>query len=91
MEEDVVKPLKPVLYRHYVNNNYVERKFNKADTLFDALNSDLPNIKFALELNPKKFLDTQIIKENNKIKSQVCTQSIGPQKCHFDIRRMQLM
>ena len=84
MEEDVVKPLKPVLYRHYVNNNYVERKFN-------ALNSDLPNIKFALELNPKKFLDTQIIKENNKIKSQVCTQSIGPQKCHFDIRRMQLM
>ena len=44
---------------------------NEADTLFDALNSYHPNIKFTLEQNPKKFLDTQIIKENNQIKTQV--------------------
>ena len=49
----------------------LERKRNKADTLFDALNPYLPNIKFTLEQNPKRFLDTQIIKENNRIKTQV--------------------
>ena len=71
IEEDVVKPLKPIFYKRYVNDRYVKRKCNEADTLFDALNSYHPNIKFTLEQNPKKFLDTQIIKENNQIKTQV--------------------
>ena len=39
--------------------------------LFAALNSYHPNIKFTLEQNLKRFLDTQIIKENNRIKIQV--------------------
>ena len=30
-----------------------------------------PNIKFTLEQNPKSFLDTQIIKENDGVKTQV--------------------
>ena len=38
-------------------------------TVFDALNLYHPNKKFTLEQNPKRFLDTQIIKENNKTKS----------------------
>ena len=36
MEEDVVKPLKPIFYKHYVDDTYVKRKCNEADTLFDA-------------------------------------------------------
>ena len=71
MEEDVVKPLKPIFYKRYVDATYVKRKRNEADTLFDALNSYHPNIKFTLEQNHKKFLDNQIIKENNQIKTQV--------------------
>ena len=71
MEEDVVKPLKPIFYKRYVDDTYVKRKCKEADTLFDALNSYHPNIKFILEPNPKKFLDTHIIKENNHIKTQV--------------------
>ena len=79
MEKDVVKPLKPIFYKRYVNDTYVKRKRNEADTLFDALNSYQPNIKFAIEQNPKKFLDTQIIKENNQIKTQVfVTKSMYP-------------
>ena len=70
MEQDVVKPLKPMFYKHYVHDTYVKRKRNKSDTLFDVLNSYHPNIKFTLEQNPKRFLDTQIIKENNRIKTQ---------------------
>ena len=66
--EDVVKPLKPIFYKRYVDDTYVKRKRNEANTLFDELNSYHPNIKFTLEQNPKRFLVTQIIKENNQIK-----------------------
>ena len=54
-----------------VKRKYVKRKRYKADTLFDELNSYHPIIKFTLEQNPKNIFDTQIIKENNKIKTQV--------------------
>ena len=54
-----------------MDDTYVKRKCNEEDTLFDALNSYHPNITFTLEQNPKTFLDTQIIKENNQIKTQV--------------------
>ena len=53
-------------------------------TVFDALNLYHPNKKFTLEQNPKRFLDTQIIKENNKTKShgffskRLCNQFIRP-------------
>ena len=71
VEEDVVKPLKLIFYKLYVDNTYVKRKRNEADTLFDALNSYNPNVKFTLEQNPSRFLDTQIIKEKHQIKTQV--------------------
>ena len=66
-----MKPLKPIFYKPYVDDTYIKRKRNESDTLFDALNSYHPNIKFTLEQNPKRFLDTQIIKEDNGIKTQV--------------------
>ena len=60
MEEDIVKPLNPIFYKHYMGDRYDKRKRNEADTLFVALNSYHPNTRFTLEQNPKKFLDTQI-------------------------------
>ena len=71
MEEDIVKPLKPIFYKHCVGDTYDKIECNKADTFFVALNSYHPNRRFTLEQNPKKFLDTQIIKGNNQIKIQV--------------------
>ena len=62
MEEDVVKPLKPVFCKRYVDDTYEKRKRNKEHTLFNALNSYHPNIKFTLGQNPKKVLDTHILK-----------------------------
>ena len=49
MEQDIVKPLKPIFYKCYVDDTYVKRKCSEADTLFDALNSYHPNIKCTLE------------------------------------------
>ena len=34
MDGDVVKPLKPIFYKLYVDDTYVKRKRNKADTHF---------------------------------------------------------
>ena len=68
MEEDV-KRLKPIFYKRYVDDTYVKRKRNEPEILFHTLNPDRPNIKFTLEQNPKKFLDTQIIKDNGKIET----------------------
>ena len=49
---------------------------------FDVLNSYHPNIKFTLEKNPKEFLDTQMTKENNHIKTQVfAKKSMYPVHC----------
>ena len=67
MEEDiVVTPSKPVFYKYYV-----ERKKNESDELYNALDSYHQNIKLILELDPTKFLDTEIILSNGKISTQV--------------------
>ena len=36
-------------YKRYMDDTYVKRKRNEADTLFDALNLCHANIKFTLE------------------------------------------
>ena len=65
MEGDIIKALKPIFYKSYVDDAYIKRKRNKAATLSDVLNSFHPNIKFILEQNPQGFLN------NNQIKTQV--------------------
>ena len=60
MEEKVVVPENPLFYVRYVDDKYVRRKKNKNDILFNALNSLHKNIKLTVEVNPTKFLDTQI-------------------------------
>ena len=76
-----------------MDDTYVKRQRNESDTLFDMF-SYHPNIKFTLEQNSTRFFDTQIIKENNWIKTQVfvknlCIQFTGPRKCHSVARSMQ--
>ena len=71
MEEDIVTPSKPLFYKRYVDDTYVRRKKNETDELYNALNSYHQNIKLTLELNPTKFLDTEIIRSNGKITTQV--------------------
>ena len=75
MEEDVVVPLKPVFYKRYVDDTYSRRKVNEDDELFKRLNNYHDNIKLTIEVKPTKFLDTEIFRENNTIKTQVYTKS----------------
>ena len=71
MEFDVVKPLKPKLYKRYVNDSYTKRIKNQPDKLFEKLNNYHPNIKLAIEVNPSKFLDTKIMIKNGIIETSL--------------------
>ena len=53
------------------DDTYVRRKKNETNELYNALNSYHQKIKLTLELDPTKFLDTEIIRSNSKITTQV--------------------
>ena len=67
-ENDVVKPLKPLFYKRYVDDIYSRRKKNCADLLYHELNNYHPNINLTIEINPKNFLDTQVVIKKKKKK-----------------------
>ena len=75
MEFDVTVPAKPIFYKRYVDDAYVQRKKNDADKLLEELNSYNENIKLTLEFNPAKFLDTELVRENGEITKQVFSKS----------------
>ena len=64
-EEDVVLPAKPIFDKSFVDDTYIRRKKNDNDELFQKINSYHLSIKLTLEENPRKFLDTKIIRDNN--------------------------
>ena len=61
MENNVVIPHKPIFYKRYVDDIRNRRKKNEEDLLFKKLNSYHSKIKLKIEINPTKFLDTEII------------------------------
>ena len=75
-ENDVIKPLKPFFYKRYVDDIYSHRKKNCIDQLYYELNNYHPNINLIISINPKKFLDTQVITKNEKIETAVYRKSI---------------
>ena len=71
MENEIVIPMKPVFYRRYVDDIYNRRKKNVEDSLFNSLNSYHKNIKLTIEVNPTKFLDTQLFNQNGVYNTKV--------------------
>ena len=69
MEQDIVIPTKPKFYRRYVDDIINRRSTTTIDSLFNNLNNYHPNIKLTIEVQPKKFLDTQLsLKEDGTYK-----------------------
>ena len=66
IEIEVVRPLKPLFYSRYVDDIYNRRKKDEFDQVFHALNNYYENIKLTIEINPSKFLDTQLINIEGK-------------------------
>ena len=66
---------KSIFYKRYVDDTYVRRKKDDVDKLFEELDSYNENIKLTLEANRTKFLDTEMVRENKQIKTQVFSKS----------------
>ena len=60
LEKDVVRPKNPIFYKRFVDDVINRRSKNEPDLLFNDINGYHPNIKFTVEKNPDKFLDTHI-------------------------------
>ena len=71
LEKDQVKPLKPKFYRRFVDDVISRRLKNTHDSLFEKLNNYHEKINFTIETNPRKFLDTRLLLENDNIKTEV--------------------
>ena len=54
-ENEVVKPMKPLFYKRYVDDIYSYSKKNCTDQLYHELNNHYPNTNLTIEINPKKF------------------------------------
>ena len=53
----------------------MQRKKIDIGKLFEELNSYNKNIKLRLEVNPTKFLDTELVRENGEITTQFFSKS----------------
>ena len=71
IKEDIVACGKPMFYKRSVDDTYIRRKKNVNDELFQSLNSYHRNSKLTLEINPRKFLDTDVIRKKNTISTKV--------------------
>ena len=73
---DILIPAKPIFCKRYFYDTYMRRKKNDVDNLFEERNFYNENIKLTLEVNPIKFLDKELIRENGEITIQVFSKSI---------------
>ena len=71
IEFDVVKPLKPKLYKCYVDDIFRKQIKNQPDKLLEKLNNYHPTIKLTIKVNSSKFLDTEIMIKNGIIETSV--------------------
>ena len=71
MENNIVIPHNPFYYKRYVDDIINRRKKHEGDFLFKKLNNYHPKTKLTIEINPPKFLNTEIIILNNEIVTSV--------------------
>ena len=70
-ERKVVEPTKPKFYKRFADDIVNKRYKDQQDNLFQALSSNHPKIKYTIEADPDKFLDTKIIQENGIVTTEV--------------------
>ena len=71
LEKEVVYPENPILFRRFVDDVFRRKKKDEEDTLLAKLNSYHPKIRFTVEKNLSKFLDTKLVLDDGKYKTSV--------------------
>ena len=70
-ERIVVEPTKPQFYKRFVDDIITKRYKDQPDNLFQALNNSHPKIKYTIEVDTNKLLDTQVIQKNGIVTTEV--------------------
>ena len=65
LEDDVVRPLKSIFNKRFVDDTFNRRQKNNPDHLFNVINEYHKKIKYTIEQNPTNFLDTKLIRNEN--------------------------
>ena len=60
-----------IFYKKYIDNIINRRKKHEEELLLKTLNNYHHKIKLTIEINPPKFLDTEIIISNNEVVTSV--------------------
>ena len=71
LEKEVVYPETPILFKRYVDDVFRRKKKGEEDTLLEKLNDYHPKIKFTVERNLTKFLDTKLELKDKIYKTSV--------------------
>ena len=71
MDHDIVALIRPIFYKQYVDDIYNCRQKNTVDKLYDGLNNYYPKVKPTIKTNPLRFLDTEIIHNDDMIETRV--------------------
>ena len=71
MEGDVVVVIRPTFYKRYVDDTCNCRHKNTVDELYDGLSNYHAKVKLTIETIPLKFVDTEIIHNNDIIETWV--------------------
>ena len=64
-------PTNPTFYRLYVDDSFNRRKKGNQDKLFDAMNKVHTKINFTVEVNPTKFLNTEIVMKGANVETKL--------------------
>ena len=67
----MVKQTKPQFYKRFADDIINKRYEDQSDNLFQELYSNHSKIKYTIEVNPDKFLDTKIIQKNGVVTTEV--------------------
>ena len=70
-EKKEIEPTKPQFYRRFLDDIINKRYKDQPDNLFQALNNNHPKIKYTIEVDSDKFLDTKIIHENGIVTTEI--------------------
>ena len=71
MEIDAVASIRPIFYKQYVDDIYNRCQKNTVNKLYDGLNNYHTKEKLTIETNTLRFLDTEIIHNNDMIETRV--------------------
>ena len=65
LENEVIVPLTPKLFKRFVDDIISRRFKDRPDLIFQQLNSYHHKIKMTVEISPTKFLDTKLVYSDN--------------------------